>query len=326
MKIAAVHGAPVMLDLTASIASAVKWIQRASSDGVDLIGFPETFLPGFPHWINMVPPAAGGVLFKKFFRNSVASEDISTTLAPITQACKSRSVSAVIGFSERQSGTLFNSLAFIDRQTGTVELVRRKLVPTSAERAVWGYGDASTLHAVQLDGTKVSGMMCFEHTMQLARHALSEEGSDIHVAAWPSLGGIRGYQEIYKAQVSALITSYALMSQAFVVSSMSPFPEDSWRGTVDVVGDTGLVTPSDAWSAIIDPFGRVIAEYEGVDEQLLATEIDVGLRIDAKRLLDNGHFGRSECFQLHVNRTPFSRGSVVDSTDLKLQIGSTRDW
>lgn len=312
MKIAAVHGAPVLLDLDASIAAAVQWIVRASSEGVDLVGFPETFLPGFPHWINMVPPVASGTLFKEFFRNSVDSEDISTVLSPITEACASHSVSAVIGFSERQSGTLFNSLAFIDGQAGAVELVRRKLVPTSAERAVWGYGDASTLHAVRLAGTKVSGMMCFEHTMQLARHALSEEDSDLHVAAWPSLSGIRGYQELYKDQVSAMITSYALMSQVFVISSMSTFPQDSWKAIVDVVGDTGLVQPSGAWSAIVDPFGRIIAEHEGMDEQLVVAEIDLSMRIDAKRLLDNGHFGRPECFQLHVNRAPFSQGSVVD--------------
>ena len=304
-----------MLDLAASIAKAVQWIERASSEEVELVGFPETFLPGFPQWINMVPPGAGGKLFKEFFRNSVSTNSLSSALAPLSQACKLGSVSAVVGFSERHAGTLFNSLAFIDAQTGAIKLTRRKLVPTSGERSIWGYGDASTLHAVELSGVSVSGMMCFEHTMQLARYALADEGSDIHVAAWPSLSGILGYQDIYKDQVSALARSYAIMAQTFVVSAMSPFPQGAWDRIVHTVGDSGLVKPSGAWSAIIDPLGRVIAEHDGMEEKLVTAEIDMSTRIDAKRVLDAGHFGRAECFQLHVDRTPFSNGTVVDVTD-----------
>ena len=47
-KVAVVQASPVFLDLEKSIDKAVSLIEEAASKGAALIGFPETFLPGYP--------------------------------------------------------------------------------------------------------------------------------------------------------------------------------------------------------------------------------------------------------------------------------------
>ena len=48
MKIAAAHVSPVFMDALSTANKAVTWIERAKSEEVDLLVFPETFIPGFP--------------------------------------------------------------------------------------------------------------------------------------------------------------------------------------------------------------------------------------------------------------------------------------
>lgn len=48
LKLAAVQAAPVFLDRTATVAKAIALMERAAEGGADLIGFPETWIPGYP--------------------------------------------------------------------------------------------------------------------------------------------------------------------------------------------------------------------------------------------------------------------------------------
>lgn len=305
------HVAPAMLDRAESIQLAVEWIAEAGNLKVDLLAFPESFLPGFPYWVNMASPPECGELFSRLFQEAVPSEDLAQVLAPVVDACHEADVDVVIGLSERQGGTLYNSLAFIDGGTSTVPLVRRKLVPTGGERAVWGYGDASTLRGVKLGGRTVSGLMCYEHVMGLARHAIAVEQPEFHVAAWPGMVGLRGFDGFHD-QVDALARSHALMSQSFVLSAMNPVSQQNMDVLLAELPDRGLMHACGAWSAIIDPAGRVLAEHTGSEDHLLVAEVDPAARDRAKRVVDVGHFGRAECLELHIDRSPYSYQRVVE--------------
>lgn len=48
LKAAAVHAAPVFMDKKATTAKVVRLIEEAGKQGIKLLGFPETFIPGYP--------------------------------------------------------------------------------------------------------------------------------------------------------------------------------------------------------------------------------------------------------------------------------------
>ncbi len=52
-KVAAAHAAPVFMDKAATIRKAVQLIEEAAAEGVKMLVFPETFIPGYP--VRLVP-------------------------------------------------------------------------------------------------------------------------------------------------------------------------------------------------------------------------------------------------------------------------------
>ena len=48
VKVAAVHAAPVFMDKKATTEKVVKLIEQAGKDNIELLVFPETFIPGYP--------------------------------------------------------------------------------------------------------------------------------------------------------------------------------------------------------------------------------------------------------------------------------------
>uniref|UniRef100_A0AAN0MA41 Nitrilase-related carbon-nitrogen hydrolase n=1 Tax=Yoonia rhodophyticola TaxID=3137370 RepID=A0AAN0MA41_9RHOB len=55
VKVGVVQAAPVLLDLDAGVEKAIGLIDEAGKQGVQLLNFPETWLPGYPWWIWFNP-------------------------------------------------------------------------------------------------------------------------------------------------------------------------------------------------------------------------------------------------------------------------------
>ena len=55
---AAVHAAPVFMNKNATIEKTVKYIYEAAKDNIELLVFPEVFIPGYPGFIMAYPPLA----------------------------------------------------------------------------------------------------------------------------------------------------------------------------------------------------------------------------------------------------------------------------
>src|SRR6266852_9553747 len=58
VRVAIAQSAPVYLDKQASLAKALGLIQQAAKRGAQLVAFGETWLPGYPAWLDVCPGAA----------------------------------------------------------------------------------------------------------------------------------------------------------------------------------------------------------------------------------------------------------------------------
>ena len=84
--VAIIQARPVYYDLEASVEKAVSFIQEAATQGAKLVTLGETWLPGFPVWLDCCESAAlwdhepTKQVFARLFENSVAipSETIYT--------------------------------------------------------------------------------------------------------------------------------------------------------------------------------------------------------------------------------------------------------
>jgi transcriptional regulator with XRE-family HTH domain len=196
-KVAAVQAAPVFLDREASVAKACRLIAEAGSAGANLAVFGETWLPGYPMWLDVSPGAGlwnhqpAKAIFTRLVANAVEVP------GPVTEALGAAAAQAgcavVMGINERErgrpAGTLYNTIVYLGAD-GRLLGKHRKLTPTYTERLVWGRGDGSTLKVVDLPQGRVGGLVCWEHWMPLARHAMHVTGEQIHAALWPTVDDV----------------------------------------------------------------------------------------------------------------------------------------
>jgi len=304
---AAVQVAPVFLDRDACVGLAVELIGRCAREGARLVAFPETWIPGYPAWINGAAgwedPAAKR-LFARLQENAVAvpGPEVETLCA----AAARHRVNVVIGINERDArfsrGTLFNSQLLIS-DAGELLGVHRKLVPTHAERIVWGQGDGSTLHVADTSVGRLGALVCWEHWMPLTRFAMHAQGEQVHVAAWPDV-----------AEDHQLASRhYAFEGRCFVVAAGTYLTRDHMPADFElpdalaVAGDFGQ--PSDVifpgGSGIVGPDGRWIAGPVFDAETIVYGEIDLARIGGEQQALDAaGHYNRPDVFQLTVDATP----------------------
>lgn len=302
IKVAVVQAAPVYLDLEASVAKAVEWVRAAAAQGARLVAFGETWLPGYPAWLDYCPGAAlwnhapTKDVFARLRRNSVVVPGAATeALSAVARELK---VSIVIGVNERVdsgagNGTLYNTLlTFAD--DGPLANHHRKLVPTYTERIVWGQGDGRGLHAVETSNTRVGGLVCWEHWMPLARQAMHVSGEHIHVAVYPT---VHEMHQIASRQ-------YAFEGRCFVLAigllmRVRDLPDELTR-------PAGLTDSPDelilrGGSSVIAPDGSYVVEPVFDEERIIFADLDLSDIDREKMTLDvTGHYHRPDVFEFKL--------------------------
>lgn len=302
LRVAIVQAAPVFMNLEASLTRVAQLTAEAARQGARMVVFGETWLPGYPAWLDYCSSAAlwnhepTKEVFAELRRNSLSLPSREAQM--LAKASADHKVVLVIGASERVdegpgNGTLYNSLLTFGSD-GTLLNHRRKLIPTFTERLVWGQGDGSGLRAVDTSVGRVGGLICWEHWMPLARQVLHDSGEHIHVSVWPTVHEMHQIASRHYAfegrcfvlAAGLLMKMRDLPSQLSVASDLSKNPDHFLlRGG----------------SAIIGPDGSYVVEPLFDEERVLVAALDLNV-IDKERMtLDvSGHYQRDDLFNLKV--------------------------
>ena len=309
LRVAAVQAAYVLMDREATLDRVAELTAQAAAKGAQLVVFPEVFVPGTPIWIDTRPIWDGDDdWFRLLAENSVVIPSPATER--LGAMASEHGVWLVVGVEEREQhgSTIYNTLLYF-APDGTLVERHRKLIPTGAERTVWGMGDGSTLHAVQTPYGRIGGLICWENYMPLARFYMYSQGIDVWLA--PTLAGGDGW--------IATLQHIARENRSFVIGVNPVLHIDQIPGGFP--GRDRLVPPAfreengdwveEGNTAIVGPMGTVLAGPVREREETLVVDLDIGEVRSARRFLDAvGHYHRPDLFRLSVDIAP--RPAVVE--------------
>lgn len=304
VRVAAVQAEPRWLDLAAGVDQVVDLIAEAARGGAQLVAFPETFLPGYPWWIWLDSPAWGMQFVARYSENSMTRD--GAEMDRIAQAAGEHGIHVVLGFSERDGGSLYMAQAFID-DTGTLLSVRRKLKPTHVERSVFGEGDGSDIQVHDTRLGRLGALNCWEHFQPLTKYTMYSLGEQIHVASWPSFSVYRGAAKALGPEVNnAASLVYAVEGQTFVLAPCAVVGASAHELFCDTDMKKQLLLQGGGFARIYGPEGSELAEpLSETEEGLLFADLDFSLIAIAKSAADPvGHYSRPDVFRLQVNLAP----------------------
>lgn len=305
IQIAIVQHKPVHANLKACTTNAINYINEAAQHGAQLIVFGETWLSGYPAWLDHCPDVAtwNNEATKDAFA-LMHSNSVDVNGAELKQLCDAANENKVIiciGINEKLtegpgSGTIYNSFVTISEE-GVMVNHHRKLMPTYSEKILYGQGDAAGLKTVDTNWGKLGGLICWEHWMPLSRQALHNENELIHVALWPTVHEMHQVaSRHYAFEGRCFVIAAGQMMQVKDIPPSLILPEHFKNDPDKYILNGG--------SCVIDPKGNYLLEPQFDKEEILYCTIDnFDTAIKEKLTLDTtGHYSRRDIFDFTVNR------------------------
>ncbi len=307
-KAAVVQAAPVFMDLAGCVAKAIKLIDEAAAAGAKIIAFPETWIPGYPWWLWLGPPAWGLQFVPRYHANSMRVD--GPEMKQLGAAAKRGKINVMMGFTEIDGGSLYMAQALIG-DDGKLIYARRKLKPTHVERTLFGEGDGSDFQVADTSVGRVGGLCCWEHLQPLSKYAMYSMHEQVHVAAWPSFTVYRGGAYALGHQVNmAASQTYAVEGSCYVLAAVAITGQDSFDMLCDTPDKTAMLNPETGkpgggFSMIFGPDGRPLCQNLPEDQEgILYADISLPMISVAKAAADPvGHYSRPDVTRLMLDRT-----------------------
>jgi nitrilase len=312
LRVAAAQESPAFFNRQATFEKVLARIEEASAQGIDVLAFGETFVPGYPFWLSGHDGARfDDALQKELYRRYVESavEWDGPELAQVCALAAARGIFVLLGVAERGPGpgraSIYCSAVPIHPELGLLA-PHRKLMPTYEERLVWAQGDGHGLRVYPYKGTRLSVLNCWENWMPQARHALYALGTEVHFALWP--GSVRNTEDCTRF--------VALEGRVFVISagallSAGDLPQDFPIHTLT----GGTQEFQNGGSAIAGPDGRWIVPPKESTRGLIVADLDLREVTRERQNFDpTGHYSRPDVFEVKVDRSRRLAARFVDET------------
>ncbi|HTI21734.1 MAG TPA: nitrilase-related carbon-nitrogen hydrolase [Kutzneria sp.] len=287
---AVVQAAAPLFDTRAALSRAESLIREARAEVVVL---PEAFLGGYPKGLDFDITVgrrtdAGRELFRRY--HEAAIEIPGPEVDALAAVSRDLRCHAVVGAVERRGATLY-CVALFFGPTGYLGL-HRKLMPTAAERYLWGQGDGSTLPVIDTGAARLGAAICWENYMPLFRTTMYAKGVDLWCA--PTVDD--------RDQWQASMRHVALEGRCFVLSANQFLRRDGVPAELHRQ-DMGPVLINGG-SVIVSPLGEVLAGPLRDCEGILTAELDLDDLPRARFDFDAvGHYARPDVFSLRVDET-----------------------
>lgn len=303
-KIAIVQGKPTYGNLQKSIKQTVAQISEAAKAGAKIVVFGETWLGGYPGWIDHCPNVARWQhppvmqAWRSIFDNGL--EIPSGELGKLQITAAKFQITLVIGINEvikkgKGNGTIFNSIIIID-QKGKIINHHRKLMPTFSEKLIYGQGDGNGLKSMDTPYGRIGALICWEHWMPLARQVMHDESEDIHIALWPTVNTAHQLaSRHYAFEGRCVVVAVGQIMQASDIHETLELPDYLENNPSEYICSGG--------SCVIGPDGEYILEPQFKEEKIYYVDLpDKTELTNLKMSLSvSGHYQRHDIFKLDVN-------------------------
>ncbi|KAJ9296349.1 hypothetical protein DTO217A2_8846 [Paecilomyces variotii] len=307
--VAAIQAAPVSFDLPKSIQKVAEFTSKAAAAGANLVVFPEGFLSAYP-WRYAFDATIGAreprgrKWYAKYYNSAVAIPSVE--MDQLCEIARENNVYLSVGIIEKDGGTLYCTALLLGRD-GAILSRHRKLIPTAAERLVWGRGAGDGLDVVDTEIGKVGGLICWENYMPAARLALYQQGIEIYIA--PNADDLPSW--------IATMQHIAKEGRCFVISvnqfcKVSDFPSDYPPFTPehhDRKPDGSRWEPDDilshGGSCVVGPLGTFVSQPVWDKEEIILATLNKSDIVEARLDFDPvGSYSRPDIFSLTVNTKP----------------------
>jgi nitrilase len=294
---ACVQAAPVNFDAEKTLEKVRALAADAAAMHAKVILFPEAFIGGYPRGASF--GAAVGSRTPKgrdqFRLYHAATIDIpGPAIELLSGIAHDNGVYLVIGVIERDRGTLYCTIVFLD-PAGKFLGKHRKLMPTAMERLVWGFGDGSTMPVFDSAVGRLGAVICWENYMPLMRTAMYGQGIQLYCAP---TADERPIWVTSMQHIAAEGRCFVLSTNQF--AKRRDYPADY----VSNMPDDPQAIVCRGGACIVSPFGDLLAGPLWDREGILAAEVDLREIPRAQYDLDPvGHYSRPDVFTLSVNRS-----------------------